>query len=59
MIKIILIVIIVAIVWAIWYFFGHVLFGLDGVLHSWGLWIISGVIIGFIAAPYSDGKKKP
>jgi predicted exporter len=55
--KIILSIFVLAIVWTIWWFFGHIVFGLEEVLHSWGLYIISGTIIGFILAPYNyEGK---
>jgi predicted exporter len=56
--KIILIVIVLAIIWTIWWFFGYIIFGLTNVFHSWGLAIISGIIIGFIIAPYDYPKKK-
>jgi predicted exporter len=56
--KVILIIIVLAVIWTIWWFFGHILFGLEGVLHSWGLMIISGTIIGFILAPYDNPKKE-
>lgn len=54
--KFILIVVILVIVWTIWYLVGHVLLG-ENVFDSYGLIIISGVIAGFLAAPFEMHKK--
>lgn len=55
--KFVLIVVVLAIVWTIWYLVGHVLLGLTNVFDSYGLIIISGVIAGFLAAPFETHKK--
>lgn len=55
--KFMLIIVVLAVVWTIWYLFGHVLLDLENVFDSYGLIIISGVIAGFLAAPFETHKK--
>lgn len=55
--KFITIIATLTIVWMVWYLVGDVLLGLTNVFDSYGLIIISGAIVGFLAAPFQIHKK--